>query len=123
MDGLFKGLMRCNKNHTYRPVTAFFLIALVIQVFVLKDLHQCVRHDCDLETSSVEGTHVHAEGSGNLSCYICLFHSPPTDLPTYIWTIQLPDIVPNESQFTYRQCRLAKKLRQAHLRGPPPVTA
>lgn len=95
------------------------LAALVLQVFVLQGLHQYVGHDHETETCSVEGTHVHAEGHGHLSCDICLFHFAPTDLQAYALSIQLQDIVSNESQFTYHECRLVQENRQSHLRGPP----
>ncbi len=116
-----------NKNHTYRSVSAFFLAALVIQVFALKGLHQCIwqckEQASKLETFSVDDTLLHAEKHGNFSCNICLFYFAPTDFRTDGLTIQLPDFPPNESQFTYHLCRLAQKLRQTYLRGPPTAIA
>ncbi|MEO1257240.1 MAG: hypothetical protein AAFZ15_00525 [Bacteroidota bacterium] len=116
-----------NKNQTYRPVAACFLAALVIQVFVLKGLHhcmgQCTGQDGGIKTCSVEGPLLQVEKKGNLLCSICLFHFTPTDFHLEGWTIQLSDLVPDGSQFSYRQYRLVQEFRQACLRGPPAAKA
>ena len=108
-------------NQTYRSFAAFFLTALVLQVFVLQGLHHYIGHDHDDGACDIEGTHVHAEGHGHFSCDICLFHFAPTDLHVDALGIQPPIVLPAKSYFNYIEIRFVQKLRQSHLRGPPTV--
>jgi hypothetical protein len=110
------------KHDRYRPVAAFFLAALVLQVFVLQGLHHYLGHDHEDDACAIEGTHVHAEGHEHYSCDICLFHFAPTDLHTDSIGIQLPEIIIAKPHFIFDQTQYAQELGQSYLRGPPVAT-
>ena len=113
------------KRFTYRSFLALFLVALVLQAVVLKEVHHLREHNHEAVAHCITNgseTHIHSEAYAPVDCFLCFFHFAPATLSLAGFSIQAPVFTLVKNQFFYQNPLAFRVKWHFQLRGPPAVT-
>ncbi len=104
----------------YRPIASFFLAALLIGAFSLKETHH--HHEEALICHSDGETHLHGEEYHIEACFICFLSFSPFENHIKHLAISLPDAPVSDNIVLYQAPLTIRSDYSFFLRGPPALS-
>jgi hypothetical protein len=111
--------IKLNRNQTYRKIAAYFIAAMVLQVFVLQSVDHIFGHHHHVDLCAEGDVHIHSIEDKHFSCDICLFQLSPSELEDCNFKLEIDEIVLHTSFGDHSGFFFEQRIHQNHVRGPP----